>query len=260
MESFELIDTHCHIDFEAFDHDRETVIQNARRTGVKQLVIPGVSAITWERVIELSTMKGIFIALGLHPCFIDQHSEQHLEQLEAFIHTCSPVAIGEIGLDFFIQNPQTALQKHYFESQLKIAEDAQLPVIIHARKSIDTVIQTIEQQKFSHGGIMHAFNGSLQQAEKLIAMGFKLGFGGMLTYERSNKLRQLAKSLPLASIVLETDSPDMTGANHHGERNSPEYLPEVLDTLSQIRAIPQSELANITSKNAQSVLNLSIQD
>jgi TatD DNase family protein len=167
------------------------------------------------------------------------------------------VAIGEIGLDYYVDGLDRSGQQSLFEAQLAIARDANLPVILHVRKSHDAVLATLRRIPV-RGGICHAFNGSLQQAAQYIEMGFRLGFGGMLTFERSVKLRALARELPVESLVLETDAPDMTVAQHRGERNSPEYLPYCLDALASVRDEDTTELARITTANAREVLNLDV--
>lgn len=257
MHIMNLIDSHCHLDFDEFANDRDAVIENALDHGVRQFIIPSVKAGTWPQLINLcETYSCCHYALGLHPCFIEHHSENNLTELLKLAATSKPVAIGEIGLDYFEKSADKEKQWHFLRSQLKIAGKLQLPVIIHARKSIDDVISILDETGFANGGIMHAFNGSLQQAEKLMAKQFCFGFGGMLTYARSSKLRHLAKSLPLQSIVLETDAPDMTGAAHQHQRNSPEYLPEVLKTLAAIKKLPASLVAEQTTSNVKSLFKL----
>jgi len=252
-----LIDTHCHLDIDAFDKDREVVINNARKAGVTKFVVPGVTASTWKRLYSLCLQHAdLEFALGLHPYFIDQHQDEDLTELGDMLGKENAIAVGEIGLDYFDKTLDREKQLYFFEAQVKIAREYSLPIIVHARKSHDDVIRTVKAASFKSGGIIHAFNGSLQQADKFIELGFKLGFGGMLTYEKSSRLRSLAKQLPIEAIVLETDAPDMTGASHQGERNSPEYLPEVLKVLAEIRRQPQVDLAEKIYDNSLSVLGI----
>ena len=253
----DLIDTHCHIDVEAFDDDRETVIEKAKQAGVKTIIIPAVASAGWHSLIALSEQNvDLHFALGLHPYFVDKHSDNDLEELVQMLDQEHAVAVGEIGLDYYDKHLNQQKQRYFFEAQVKIAEQYELPIIVHARKSHDDIIQILKKEQFSRGGIMHAFNGSIQQAETFIKLGFKLGFGGMLTYERSTKLRSLAKALPLEAIVLETDSPDMTVQSHRGQRNSPEYLPEVLQSLADVRQQRVELVAAQTTANANAVLRL----
>ncbi len=251
----ELFDTHCHLDVADFDPDRAAVLARARGVGVGQMVIPAVDAAGWPGLLDLCRREtGLYPALGLHPIFIDRHREEDLVSLRHLVEQEHPIAIGEIGLDFYLKELDRERQQWLFERQLQIAAEFQLPVLLHVRKAHDEVLSTLKRVKFSHGGIAHAFNGSRQQAQQYIDLGFKLGFGGMVTYERSSKLRQLAAELPLASLVLETDAPDMTPSAHHGGRNSPEYLPEVLQALAALRGMGAQELAERLLVNSRELL------
>jgi TatD DNase family protein len=250
----ELIDTHCHIDVAAFDADRQQVLAHCQQLGVSRIVVPGIAADGWEKLQHLcADNPSLFPSYGLHPVYLDHHDEGDLAALEKRIHTTRSIAVGEIGLDFFLPELDRTRQQQLFEAQLQIAQRAQLPVLLHVRKSHDAVLASLHRHPVP-GGICHAFNGSLQQAEQYIALGFKLGFGGMLTYPRSTKLRHLAQALPVEAIVLETDAPDMTVASHHGQRNSPEYLPQCLAALAEARHEDAEYLAQQTTANAEAVL------
>jgi TatD DNase family protein len=252
----EIIDTHCHLDVDAFDRDRDEVLQRARRAGVIAQIIPAIEASGWTKLLTFCEQHtDLYPALGLHPVFLEQHTQTDLETLSAEIATVRPVAIGEIGLDFAIKSLDRDTQKQLFEAQLVIAQNARLPVIIHARKSHDEVIKLLRKHRIS-GGSIHAFSGSLQQGMHYYEMGFKLGFGGMLTFERSRKLRQLAHDLPAEALLLETDAPDMTVASHRGERNSPQYLPQVLAALAGARDEPIETVARYTTNNARAIFRL----
>lgn len=252
----QIIDTHCHLDVKEFDTDRQAVLMQARRKGVTAFVVPGIDADHWNRLWSLCANEpDLYPALGLHPLFIERHRDYDLETLKSLLDKRRPVAVGEIGLDFFLKTPDRQRQQALFEAQLELARDAGLPVILHVRKAHDQVLSSLRRTGL-HRGISHAFNGSLQQASKYIDLGFKLGFGGMLTYERSHKLHKLARSLPLQAIVLETDAPDLTVAQHRGERNSPEYLPYCLNALAQLRSEDLETIAHQTTVNAQEVLEL----
>lgn len=252
----QLIDTHCHIDVEAFSPDRESVLERCRQLGVERLIVPAITADAWGHLLELCRRHpGLYPALGLHPMYQASHRDEDLKRLEAEVERERPLAIGEIGLDFFIPEADREAQTRYFEAQLRIAQKYDLPVVVHARKSHDAILQSLRKVPV-RGGTCHAFNGSEQQAGKYIELGFKLGFGGMLTYQRSSKLRRLARDLPLEALVLETDAPDMTVASHHGERNSPEYLPECLDALAEVRQQPRSLIAEATWRNAIELFDL----
>jgi len=251
-----IIDTHCHLDIDAFNTDRDEVLHNARHAGVIAQIIPAIEAHGWQRLLELCAKHSdLYPALGLHPVFLQQHTQADIEQLAAIVKTVQPIAIGEIGLDFAIKSLDRTRQQQLFEAQLEIAKNVRLPVIIHARKSHDIVIKLLGKHRISAGTI-HAFSGSLQQGMHYHEMGFKLGFGGMLTFERSRKLRQLAQELPAEALVLETDAPDMTVASHRGERNSPQYLPQVLAALASARDESIEEVARYTTNNARAIFHL----
>ena len=252
----ELIDSHCHLDVSDFDADRHAVLQRARHNGVAGIVVPGIDAAGWDSLRQLCCSEpGLYPAFGLHPVFLSQHTARDLAALQALVQRHPPVAIGEIGLDYFVEGLDREAQQTLFEAQLAIARDAGLPVILHVRKSHDRVLATLRRVRVC-GGICHAFNGSQQQASLYQDLGFRFGFGGMLTYERSTRLRALAKALPVESLVLETDAPDMTVAQHQGERNSPEYLPYCLAALAEVRDESAQELGRITTANAREVLKL----
>lgn len=255
-----LIDTHCHLDAAEFNPDRDVVASAAMQCGVSGIVVPAVARNNFDDVIALSKLhKHCAYALGIHPMYIDTAEPTDLEVLERYVRDYAPVAIGEIGLDYFLSNPRDnpdniARQKHFFVAQLKIAQQYQLPVILHVRGAIDDILKELRKCKLS-GGIAHAFNGSLQQAEQFIALGFKLGFGGAMTYDRALHIRELAKKLPLEAIVLETDAPDIppewvgkTG------RNSPLELPKIAQVLADLRQVEIAQVLDITGSNALKVL------
>ena len=253
----DLIDSHCHLDVAEFDADRQAVVQRARASGVHGIVVPGVMAQGWHGLWALCEGEpDLFPALGLHPVYLDSHQASDIDRLGDWLTDHRPVAIGEIGLDYYLRELDRERQQVLFEAQLELAQDAGLPVILHVRKSHDQVLATLKRIRVP-GGISHAFNGSLQQAQQYMDLGFRLGFGGMLTYERSSKLRALARQLPAEAIVLETDAPDMVVSQHRGERNSPEYLPQVLASLAEVRGEAAVDLAAQTSANARAVLGLS---
>lgn len=256
----EIIDTHCHLDVVEFDVDREEVLQRCHSLGINRIVVPAIQAKTWHKVLALcSSEKGLYPALGLHPVFIEQHSSEDVENLEKLLETVKPVAIGEIGLDFYLKELDQKQQIHFFEAQLQLAKKYNLPVILHVRKAHDQVLQLLKKHRVK-GGFSHAFNGSLQQAKQYIELGFKLGFGGTLTYQNANKIHSLAQSLPLEAIVLETDAPDMVTESHRGERNSPEYIRECLFALARLRDENIDIIAKQTTLNAKEVINFSDYD
>ena len=252
-----LIDSHCHLDFPEFDADREAVLERCRARGIVRLVVPGVSAATWARLLALCAAEPMLSpALGLHPVFIEEHEGEHLRELERQLAAAPVVAVGEIGLDFQVRGADRARQLELCEAQLVIAREAGLPVILHVRKAHEEMLTLLDRIR-PPGGIAHAFNGSLPQAARYRDRGFRLGFGGTLTFDNARHIHALARELPLTDIVLETDAPDMSPAAHRGERNSPEYLPEILAALARLRDEDPDTLATATTANAREVLNLS---
>lgn len=251
-----LLDTHCHLDVDDFDADRSAILERCRAAGITRIVVPAIHAAGWGKLLDLCHQEtALYPALGLHPVFIDSHRDVDLMLLEEKLAVEDPLAVGEIGLDYFLTELDPQRQQEIFEAQLQIAREARLPVILHVRKAHDQVLAALRRIRVA-GGIAHAFNGSLQQAQQYLDLGFKLGFGGTLTYDRSTKIRQLAHDLPLEAIVLETDAPDMVVSQHRGERNSPEYLPEILAALVEIRQEDASSLAEQTTLNACKVLGI----
>jgi TatD DNase family protein len=252
----EILDTHCHLDVPEFDADRPAVLQRAIERGVCGIVIPGVAVAGWSGLRDFCAGSShLYPAYGLHPVYLEQHQSTDLQTLETWLAQGPAVAVGEIGLDYYVDGLDHRRQQTLFEGQLQLARAAGLPVLLHVRKAHDQVLATLKRIRVC-GGIAHAFNGSVQQAAQYRELGFKFGFGGMLTFERSSKLRALARELPLADLVLETDAPDMTVVQHRGERNSPEYLPYCLAALAEIRDEPADELAQRTTANAREVLRL----
>lgn len=251
-----LFDSHCHLDVTEFDVDRHEVLHRASLAGVQQILVPAIKAKTWSQLISLCAQNSaLYPALGLHPVYQNLHRPADLELLDEYLSAHRPVAVGEIGLDYFVPENNKAAQQTLFEAQLSLAQSYDLPVILHVRKAHDQVLHTLKKISVK-GGICHAYNGSYQQAQQYIDLGFKLGFGGTLTYKRSSKIRDLAKKLDLSAIVLETDAPDMVVNSHQHERNSPEYLPEIFLALQQLRDIDATKLAEQLLKNTYSALAL----
>lgn len=258
----ELIDTHCHLDFQEHFPQFEEALATAYAAGVKKIILPGVVQARWERLMELCNRRqGVFGAPGLHPLYLEHHQPHHLQQLEELVsgnRSVRPVAIGEIGLDFYAENIDRTAQQQLFEQQLAIASTARLPVLLHVRKAHDQILATLRRKHFSRGGIVHAFSGSYQQASAYIKLGFGIGICGTITYDRAQRIRKIAAQLPQESLVLETDAPDIPLAGHRGESNHPQFLPEVLETLATLRGEPIEVTADYTSANTQRILDLPV--
>ncbi|MDD5176468.1 MAG: TatD family hydrolase [Sterolibacterium sp.] len=249
-----LIDTHCHLDAAEFDADRDEVTAAAILAGVSRIVIPAVERANFGAVAAVCRDYPACVpAYGIHPMCVDQASKEDLVALKEIL-TCEAVAaIGEIGLDFFVPERDEKLQAFYFEAQLKIARELDLPVLLHVRRAVDDILKHLRRVRVC-GGIAHAFNGSRQQAEEFIKLGFKLGFGGAMTYPRALRIRELAATLPLEAIVLETDAPDIQPQWLEHGHNTPAELPRIAAVLAELRGISIGEVARTTTANAIAAL------
>lgn len=253
----ELFDTHCHIDFPAFDKDRKIIIQKANKVGVKNILVPAVSKDGWRLLrMHVAQNKSLHAALGLHPLYIKDHTEKHLDDLENALALPPVQAVGEIGLDFYEPDAIRDKQELFFRAQLKMAIKRELPVILHVRKAHNEVLKHLKMLNFREGGIVHAFSGSLELAKDYISLGFKLGFGGTMTFPRSVKIREMVKLLPLSAIVLETDAPDMIPATSQSDRNTPIHLIDIFKVFCELRDESPEELAAATTANAKQVLRI----
>ncbi|MGV7206628.1 TatD family hydrolase [Oxalobacteraceae bacterium A2-2] len=256
------IDTHCHLDAHEFGAESASQAALAAGQGVAMIVIPAVEVGNFSMVRQLahSVDNGCY-ALGIHPIYVPHASEGDLlllrERVAAAMDDPRFVAIGEVGLDFFIpmltEPAMRDKQVHFFREQLRIARDFGLPALMHVRRSQDVVLKHVRQIPPA-GGIAHAFNGSVQQAQGYIDAGCKLGFGGAMTFTRALQIRRLAAGLPLESIVLETDAPDISPAWVHPGRNSPDQIPRIGAMLAELRGISVDEVATATGANARAIL------
>lgn len=256
-----LIDTHCHLDAAEFAADRDSVVDAAAKAGVAAIVVPAVSPDNFPAVRQCcERYAGSYPAYGIHPLYLESIDETGCRQLRDWLRKelaglHRPVAVGEIGLDFFVPGIDAGKQESFFVEQLKIARDLDLPVLLHVRRSVDRVLKCLRRIGV-RGGIAHAFNGSRQQADEFLRLGFKLGFGGTMTFPRATRIRELAMSLPLESIVLETDAPDIPPAWLDGRRNTPQELARIAGVLAELRDLPFHDVEKITTENALSLLAL----
>ena len=261
------IDTHCHLDAREFDADRAAVVERARAAGVTRLVLPAVEAGNFEAVRELAHAYDNVYALGIHPLYVERAAEADLERLRDALHARRGdprlVAVGEIGLDHFVPGLDRARQQRFYLAQLALAREAGLPVILHVRRSADALLAGLRRIAV-RGGIVHAFNGSAQQAAGFVGLSFKLGFGGAMTHERALQIRRLAALLPDEAIVLETDAPDIPPqwlyrnaqqrATQAQARNEPAELPRIAETLAALRGWTPAQTAAMTAANACAAL------
>ena len=261
-------DSHCHLDAPEFDADRMAVLQRARAAGVSRIVMPAVSAAHFDAVRGLAHEHGLAYALGIHPLWVSAADDTDLERLAQALHTQRDdprlVAVGEIGLDHFVPGLDRARQEHFYWAQLRLAREVGLPVILHVRRSADSLLKGLRRVEVV-GGIAHAFNGSAQQAAQFVALGFKLGFGGAMSFERALQIRALAADLPEDAVVLETDAPDMPPqwlyrsaaqrAQAPGQgRNEPAELPRLGAVLAALRGCTVEHVARFTAANTVAAL------
>lgn len=252
------IDTHCHLDAGEFAGEQAAIVAQAQQRGIGMIVIPAVERHGFSTVAALAhESPSCTYALGIHPVFVPKAEEADLLALRAAMPAALAdprfIAIGEIGLDFFLPEltagPMREKQEYFYVEQLKIARDFDLPVLLHVRRSQDTILKFLRRIKVP-GGIAHAFNGSLQQAQAFAGLGFKLGLGGAMTFSRALQIRRLAVDMPLEVLVLETDAPDISPAWLHPQRNSPAQLPAIGEQLAELRGLPVAEIARATTTNA----------
>lgn len=253
-----LVDSHAHLDDTRFDADRDQVIERARQAGIRALVVPAVDASGWGGLERLATQQpDIFPAYGLHPMFLSRHHLSDTEHLDQWLDTHPAVAVGEIGLDHYIEDLDRDIQQELFDRQLSIAVNHRLPVIIHARRAVEAVIAAIRRHPGSRG-VVHSFSGSSEQAEQLLHLGFFVGIGGPATYPRAQRLRRVVAALPRDQLLLESDAPDQPGVAHRGQRNEPALITETLAELAAIRDEDPQQLAHCTTSNASRLFGLDI--
>lgn len=258
-----MFDSHCHLDFPVFDHDRDALLEQCFQAGITNLCLPATEQEHWPRLLNMlgSHNSGVHLygALGLHPFFLTSHKDGYLEELDQIL-TNKPehiVAVGETGLDLVINDPDLPRQEELLAAQILIAAHHNLPLILHVRKAHDQTASLLRKLRFQEGGIVHAWSGSEQQAHAFFDLGFKLGIGGSLTYERANRLRKHVTEFPLNSFVLETDAPDIPPAGmQKGERNTPLTVVSVLDIMSELKQMPVDDLAKELMRNTQQVFKI----
>jgi len=251
-----LVDSHCHLDASEFDADRDAVVARARAAGVTRQLVPAVDAASWPKLRDVcAAAPGLFPAYGLHPTFLQGHRPSHLQELRRWIERERPLAVGECGLDYFVEGLDRDAQAAFFEGQLQLAREFDLPLIVHARRAVDAVIAAVRKVGGVRG-VVHSFSGSREQAEQLWNLGFMIGLGGPVTYERARRLRKLAATMPLEHLLLETDAPDQPDADHRGQRNEPARITTVLHAIAALRDEPPESIAAATTANAERLFSL----
>ncbi len=252
-----LFDTHCHMD--AFTGDLVGEFKKATDSGVDKFIVPSCGVFNWDKVAAIAeNHNGVYFSLGIHPCFIEQypteqHTESDLQWLDKKLSSRSEkcVALGECGMDFYLSREKAHLQKFLFTAQVRLAQKYQLPLILHCRKAHQEIIKILKTEKVTYGGVIHAFSGSFQQAMDYIKLGFYIGVGGVITYPRAKKTRETMSQLPLTSLVLETDSPDMPVFGYQGEKNHPQNMRYILNALVMLRSESEQQIVNQLYRNSE---------
>ena len=259
------LDTHCHLDAPEFASHLGEVIEAAAKNQVQGILLPAVKSSDAPNIRLLvaqhaQTIPGLVYTLGIHPLYVEQSTQADLDllarEVEISLHDPRFVGIGEIGLDYFVEGLDRTRQAYFFEQQLDLAQAHGLPVVMHVRRSQDAILKALRQRRI-RSGIAHAFNGSMQQAEQFIQLGFKLGFGGAATYTRALQIRRLAAQLPLCSVVTETDAPDIPPAWLREEgiaHNAPQFIPRIGAELAELRQMDVADFANASWSNALTAL------
>ena len=255
------VDTHCHFDFPPFTGDEVPSIDRAARAGVDAIIVPAIEAAYFERVLDLARRHdALYAALGLHPIVIEHHLDEHLDRLDAVLQTAEKklVAIGEIGLDLYREEPHFERQQTILDAQLRLAKRHDLPVILHSRRTHDKLAMHLKRIDLPRKGVVHGFSGSLQQAQRFIELGYKIGVGGTITYPRASKTRDVMAQLPLSALLLETDAPDMPLNGFQGQPNRPEQAARVFATLCELRKETEEAIAGALLENTRSVFGITL--
>lgn len=251
-----MIDSHVHLDAPEFDADRAAVLAAARAAGVTGFVVPAVACSGFGALAALAAAEpDVHPAYGLHPMYLAEHDDADPQRLAVWLTEHPAVAVGECGLDGFVAGLDVDRQRQLFDVQLRIARDAGLPVILHARKAVDEVSAMIRRVG-RLTGVVHSFSGSVDQAQRLIDLGFRLGFGGPITYPRARRLRHLVSTLPVEALLAETDAPDQPLCGCQGQRNTSAQLPRVIETMAALRQVPVATLAVQLDANARQLFRL----
>jgi TatD DNase family protein len=259
-----VIDTHCHLNFDLFDADRDAVVARAEAAGVDRIITPAVDGPTCEAAVALAQKhRGVFAAVGVHPNSTISWSPEVEDAIRQYAHAHKVVAIGEIGLDYYWDYSPRSVQIPAFEGQLALAASLNLPVIIHNRESDEDVMHILETwvsglsgELARQPGVMHSFSGTPDIAERALAAGFYLGFTGPITYKNADTTRRIAASVPLDRLLVETDAPYLTPVPHRGKRNEPAYIPLIVERIASVKGVSPEEMASATTRNAEILFSL----
>ena len=256
MPATPLIDSHCHLDFDAFDNDRADVLQRAKDNNISDIVIPGTEKSYWDRINLLCKKHSqLHACYGLHPYWVDKQNKSHIEELKHYIEINRPVALGECGLDFRPQQTDKKTQLYFFEAQLDIAKNCNLPVVIHSVRATEAVILSIKKFR-GLNGMIHSYSGSPEQAKQLIDLKFFISVGGGVTYDNAKNIRQVVRDIPFTSLLIETDAPDQPDIKNRGKRNEPAYIINTVKAISDIRGTSEDMIAEQTTINAKKLFGI----
>jgi len=253
-----ITDTHTHLYSESFDDDRKEVIQRALELNVKRFFIPAIDSSYTKAMFQLETdyPEYVFLMMGLHPTSVKDNYKEELNHVEKMLQERKFYAIGEIGIDLYWDKTTLGIQQEVFRTQIKLAKQYKLPIVIHCRESFDEIFEILEEEKANDlFGIFHCFTGTLEQAHQAISYNMKLGIGGVVTF-KNGKIDQFLNQIDLKHIVLETDSPYLSPTPYRGKRNESSYIIMVLEKLSEIYQLPQEKIAEITTANSKDVFKI----
>lgn len=259
--TYRFVDTHCHFDFPPFTGDEVPSIARAADAGVQAIIVPSTEAANFTRVLELARQHdALYAALGLHPIVIERHTEDDIDRLDSLLRAGERklIAVGEIGLDLYREDPHFERQQAILDAQLKLAKRHDLPAILHSRRTHDKLAMHLKRIDLPRRGVVHGFSGSLQQAQRFIELGYKIGVGGTITYPRASKTRDVMVQLPLSALLLETDAPDMPLNGFQGQPNRPERAVRVFATLCELRQEPEEVVADALLENSRSVFGITL--
>jgi TatD DNase family protein len=255
-----LVDTHCHIDLDQFDDDREAVIEHARAMGVDQMIVIGFTPERWQTGAALAArFRGIHLAVGLHPTEAEAYDDTLEQALRQTATQTSAVAIGETGLDYHWKADTARQQREAFVRQIELARELNLPFIIHQRDAEEDTLEVLRTTNPPHRGVMHCFTGDTAYAERCLELGLHIGLGGAVTFRKLKSLHEAVRHIPLDHIVLETDAPYMTPSPHRGKRNEPAYVRYILDRIAALRESDADEIARNTTRNATELFGLPVE-
>ena len=251
-----IIDTHCHLDFETFDNDREQVITRAKNNNVSKIIIPATQRSNWNTIQNIcSDDEDLYACYGLHPYWTNSHTTEDIDDLNRWARQADCFGIGECGLDYREAQADKQLQLNLFEAQLRIATDNNLPVIIHSINATEDIISLIKKHPECKGK-MHSYSGSYQQAQQLIELGYYISFGGTITYKNASKHRATASKIPLEFLMIESNAPDQPDNAHKDERNEPAYLINILECLAELRDESIEKIAEQTTINTKHLFGI----